>query len=842
MKKSVIKLLVFAAAFLLGLVVAGRVMNRGHDNLTMEMADASFPLVSFELDGMEYNQLHGYKMPMDPALMRDTVTVLGENRNTEFVVDTFGRNVTGISVQVRSSDGSRLVEDTMLEEYENEGGRIRGEIALKDLIDKDTYYSLTVVLELDDLQQVYYHTKAIWSDRLNTGEKLEYVLDFHRRLYDRDAARELTKYLETDSQLEDNSSFHNVNIHSSFRQITWGDLPVREVAEPVVRLTEIAGQTASFLLDYIVSTANDSGNVSYYIVQEHFRIRYTPDRMYLLDYQRNMTQIPDTERMYANDKILLGITSENVPMTESEDGDTVVFQEAGQLLSYNAASNKLTVVFSFYDSAHADWRTLYDQHAIKILDVDEGGNICFALYGYMNRGRHEGEVGIQLYAFNSSLNTIEELLYIPCEKPYSVIAAEMENLLYLNRDRKLYLKLDNTVYEIDYTDRVCTPLIKVSRDGSLHVSANNKILVWTEDQDISLSRAMNIRNLSTEQAERIEVERDEAIIPLGFMEEDIIYGVAKLEDIKEENSGHVFYPMYKLCIAGSDGRVLKEYRQEGIYITDIKVSGNQISLERSKKLDTGEYTETSGDQIMNNTETETGANEIVTADIDIYERYVQIRTKSQINGETIKILNPKEVVFEGGRELVLPGGDKERLYYVYGPYGVTDIYTAPASAVNRANEISGVVVDENGDYIWIKGNREPRNQISAIRETEPEDGQTSLSVCLDAIFGYEGLVRNSTYLLSGGKSVKEILEENLEDAQVLDLTGCSLDAVLYYVNRNIPVIALMKDGEAVLITGFDEYNTILLEPALGRLHKMGLNDSREYFSENGNCFLTYVRR
>ena len=840
MKKSRIKLLVFAAAFVLALVVISRLMNQGHDNLTMEMEEASFPLVTMELEGIEYNQLHGYNSSMDVAFQRDKVTVLGESRNTGFVVDTYGQNVTGISIQVRSVDGSRLIEDTELTEYETEGNRIRGNIALKDLIERDTDYSLAIVLELDGTSRIYYYTKVIWSDNLNTKEKLEYVLDFHQRLYDREAARELTKYLETNSLLEDNSSFHNVNIHSSFRQITWADMPVREETAPIVRITEIASQTASLLVDYVVSTTNESNTVTYYMVREHFRIRYTPERMYLLDYQRNMTQIPDTEQMYANDKILLGITSDQVPMMESEDGNIVVFQVANQLFSYNITSNKLTVIFSFYDRDNADWRTIYDQHAIEILDVDEGGNVQFALYGYMNRGRHEGEVGIQLYTYNSGLNTIEELLYIPYDKTYAVLSAELDSLLYLNRDQKLYIKLENTVYEIDLVSRECAPLIHIVQDGSMHVSDNHKILVWSEGQDIYHSQVLNIRNLSTDSGNSLTVGKNEAILPLGFMKEDIIYGVARMEDIREENSGRIFFPMYKICISSSSGELLKEYRQEGVYVTDIQVEGNQITLQRMSRQESGEYKEAPKDQIMNNMETETGKNVIVTAVIDIYERYVQIQTKGAIDSKNIMILNPKEVVYEGGRELLLPNQEGLERYYVYGPYGVSGIYSAPAGAVNQAYAIAGVVVNDSGECIWLRGNRSARNQISAIRETGLEDGESSLAVCLDTIFGYEGLARNSDYLLSRGQSVMEILEDNLEDAQILDLTGCSVDAVLYYVNRNIPVLALMRDGEAVLITGFDEYNIILLEPAIGRLYRMGLNDATERFSENGNCFITYI--
>ena len=840
MKKSILKMLVFAATFVLALVIISRVMNQGHDNLTMEMSAANLPLLTMEYDGMAYNQLHGYSNPMDTAFQRDTVTVLGEGRNTDFVVDTYGRNVTGITIQVRSADGTRLIENTELSEYQYQGSKIQGSITLKDLIDRDTDYSLAIILELGDSSQVYYYTRVIWSDSLNIEEKLNYVLDFHERLYDREAARELTKYLETNAQLEDNSSFHKVNIHSSFRQITWGDLNVHEEAAPLVRLTEIASQTASFLVDYVVSTAG-SENTIYYMVQEHYRIRYTPNRMYLLNYERTMTQIPDTEHMYANDKILLGITETDVSMMESGDGNVVAFEVANQLFSYNVSTNRLAVIFSFYDEFNADWRTLYGQHTIKILDVDEGGNVQFAVYGYMNRGRHEGEVGIQLYTYNASLNAIEELIYIPSDKTYGVLKAEMDSLLYLNRDQKLYLQMNSVVYEIDLEEKVCRPLIEITQDGSLQVSDKHNIIVWSQGQDVYQNSQLNIRNLSSDSEMELKVGEDEVIRPLGFMDEDIIYGVAKREDIRKESSGRLFFPMYKVCICDSAGVLLKEYNPNDVYVTDCEIEGNQITLQRLSRKESGEYRELGEDHIVNNSESVTGRNVIASAVIDIYERYVQIQTKSVIDEKTIMILNPKEIVYEGGRQLDLPKLAQEDRYYVYGPYGVDGIYISPAEAVNLAYSIAGVVVDEGGHSIWLRGNRSARNQISNIRSVSLEEGESSLAVCLDAVFSYEGMVRNSQYLLNRGQSVLEILEDNLEDVQVLDLTGCSLDALLYYVNRNIPVLALQQDGGAVLLVGFDEYNTIILDPAEGRIYRKGMNDSTEWFAENGNNFITYVR-
>lgn len=841
MKRSIIKLAVFIAVFIAALFIVGKIMNQGHDNLTMEMAPATFPLISMEMDGVAYNQLHGYKNPMNVSFQRDTVTALGERRNTDFRIDTYGRMIDSITIEVRNADGSRLIENTELSEYTQHGNVISGTIALKDLIDRDTEYSMAILLDSEG-ENIYYYTRVVWSDSLFVAEKLDYVLDFHNRLYDREAARELTKYLESNARLEDNSSFHKVNIHSSFRQITWGELPVREVTKPVVQLTDVASQTASFLVNYTVSTSADGRNQTYYQVQEHYRIRYTAERIYLLDYERTMTQIPDMDHICANDKILLGITAPDIPMVESEDGNIVVFVVAGQMLSYNPVTNKMTVIFSFYNEDNEDDRTMYDQHDMKILDVDEGGNIQFAVYGYMNRGRHEGEVGIQLYSYNSSLNTLEEIVYIPYDKTFSVLSAEMEQLLYLNRDQELYLELNQTVFGINLAEKTYYPLIHVNQDGSVHVSDNHKIVVWTEADDIYQSRNLNIRNLSNGDQDVIQVGQNEVIRPLGFMEEDVIYGVARRDDVVEENIGEAFLPMYKICISSSDGRLLKEYSQPGIYVTGCRVENNQLILDRMERLESGEYRETTQDHIMNNAESGSSRNVIVTADIDIYERYVQIQTRAEIDSRSFKVLNPKEVVFEGGRELHLPEPEEGERYYVYGPYGVDGIFASPAGAVNLAYEISGVVVDESGECIWLRGNRVVRNQIMAIKEASVTETKDSLAVCLDTIFKFEGLVRNSEYLLGQGYTVMEILEDNLEDARILDLKGCNLDALLYYTNRDIPVLALLENGEAVLVTGFNEYNVVIMEPATGTLYKKGINDSTAWFEENGNCFITYVRK
>ena len=838
MKKTIIRIAVCVVVFLASALIIGSIMNQGHNNMTMEMAPATLPMITMESGGVACNELHGNTVEMDVAYQKDCITLLGEGRQANFTVDTFGREITGISTEVRSIDGSRLIENSEVTGWKANGKRFSVCLTLQDLIDTNTQYSLTLILELEGEQKVYYYTTILWNDDVHISEILEFATDFHGKLYDKEVAKELTKYLEPNSKLTDNGTFHKVNIHSSFQQITWGSLePVQEDAASI-RLTQVSGNVASLLMDFVVSTGEGKNKI-YYNVEEYYRVRYTSERMYLLDYERTMTQIPDTTRMYANDKILLGITDENVDMMESADGNTVVFSDMGQLLSYNAATNGLTVIFSFYDKDNADRRTLYDNHGIKILDVDEGGNVKFAVYGYMNRGRHEGETGIQIISYDNSLNTIEEEVYIPYSKSYAVLKDEMEQLLYRNRQQHVYFFLENGVYDVDLENRSAEQLVSIRQDDSLQVSENHEIIVWQEGDDINHSNQLNVRNLNTGEQTVIRAEDGEAIRPLGFMGEDIIYGVARESDIRTENSGQIFYPMYKVCISNSSGDNLKEYGQDGIYIVDCAIEGNQITLSRIQRSENGSYQEILDDQIMNNVEEEPGQNKVVTADIDIYERYVQIQTKTTIDTRTIKVLNPKEVVFEGGRELTLDAVSEVSRYYVYNAYGVQGIYSAPGKAVKEAYDSAGVVANDRGITVWLKGNRVSRNQIMAIKEESVTDQKNSLTVCLDNILRHAGITRNTEYDLAQGKTAIQILEENMTGVQVLDLSGCSLDAVLYYVNQDIPVLAILEDGEAVLVTGFNEFNVVIMEPSTGKLYKKGMNDATTWFAAPGNHFISY---
>lgn len=109
----------------------------------------------------------------------------------------------------------------------------------------------------------------------------------------------------------------------------------------------------------------------------------------------------------------------------------IAFVQQGELWCFDRVNNKIVQVFSFLgaeDQCEDNW----DQHDIKIARVDEAGSIDFVVYGYMNRGDHEGEVGTAVYHYDGLVHTIEEEIFIPSDVSYEILKAQMGQLMYVN--------------------------------------------------------------------------------------------------------------------------------------------------------------------------------------------------------------------------------------------------------------------------------------------------------------------------------------------------------------------------------------------------------------------------
>lgn len=840
--KGIILTVYCVCMFFASLIFLGALMNRGNTDMTAEMSPAGFPLVTFVYEGLQFNTIHGYADQMEIPYLRDTITPLMEGRNLSIRIDTYGTGIEKIAYEVRTMDASRLIEDTQIYNYITNNDIITADITLKDLLEDHQEYSLCILLQTVKGDEIRYYTRIIEADDYQVPEKLEYVYFFNDATFDKyTASNELPTYLESNSE-GNNTTFHKVNIHSSLNQVTWGNLPVERVTEPVAMIRDIESDIANIEVQYFAVITENEKDI-FYAVEEYYRIRQGEERFFLLDYERTMEQIFDLETAtMANNKIMLGIMGEDVQLAESSDGSRLAFVNAGSLYCYNITDNKISKVFGFLDNDITDLREAYQEHDIKIFHVDETGNVYFMVYGYMNRGIHEGEMGAAVYYYDSVLNTVEEEVFIPYMKSFEMLEQDLLKLSYVNSANEYFIYLDHAVYQIGLLDHTCQQLVTGLPLGAFAASGQQQIIAWASGADLNNATQIIICDLTTGKINNIEAEENTRIQPIGFFGEDFVYGVARKEDIIRDATGKMLYPMYQVLIRDVRGNILKQYEEAGIYIVDTQVGDDMITMIRMRRDESNRgWSYTTDDQILYNDTSSGGKNTIEVVTTENYEKIIQIVVRKEINTDTLQVLEPKQVLFEGDRSIDL-GEDtySGREYYLYVKGDLSGTYAELPEAIDDAYLLYGAVVDDQGTYLYRRTGRPARNQIMAISPVKAETEGEELAVCLDAMLALEGYTVDTAPLLRQGRGPEEILEEKGAGMTLLDLNGCRLDIILYYVARDIPVLVRMVDGSAVLVIGYNEYQIVVMNPHTGTNYKISMNEANRWFEENGNWFLAYL--
>ena len=845
MKMSVIKGAVFGVVFFVAVIVFGVLTNRGNMDMTGKMEDATLPLAYLEVDGKAVNCLAGYRSAVKTAYVQDCITPLPTDRILNFSVIENGVKIDKLTYELRSIDGQRLIENAEVSNLQQEEGCIYAEIKFKDLLEENTEYMLILIATTEDGEEIYYYSKVVIGEWAYITESIDFVTDFHNKTFQKENANELRKYLESNSSA-DNSNFYSVDIHSSLDQVTWGSMNVKEEVKPTVTIAQINGVVSSYKMEYVVSDTEDE-TVNYYRVSEYYRVRYTKTRIYLLDYERNMEKIfvPD-EDSYNSTKIILGIGNKDIEISESDDGKNLAFVMADRLFAFNINDEKMSLLFSFYDIDEWSVSELNNRHDIKVLNVDETGNITFMVYGYMNRGVHEGNVGIAVYTYNSLGSVVSEQIFIPYEKSYEVLKRDIEKLSYINRNNKLYLALEKAIYEVNITEKTYEVLVTEAETGEYKISDTGRMVVWQDSVKNDYSaRKLYLMDLSTEEIMGVEAGKNEYIKALGFIGEDLVYGLAYKEDVVSNEKDEMQFYMHSVVIQNETGLILKLYKQNDIYVKNTVIEDNMIRLIRAKKIESEEsaiYERAADDQIVSAKEDGYGKNYVETGYSNLYKTFLRIVINGKVTAKNVHYLEPEQELYEGEKALNIAFEHSTDRFYVYNAKELLGIYDEEADAVQYAADNNAWVTNDYGSYVWINSTRKNKNQIMAIKEAKVTDDKNSLGVCIDTMLAFEGVMRSSTYLLEQGESAYRILSDNLENAQVLELTGCSLDNVLYYVNLDIPVMVRMNHRKAILITGFNDSEVVILNPDAGTLSKMKKKQAEQMIEEAGSYYITYVKR
>ncbi len=779
--KVLISILVFVAVAVITIV-----LTRATDEVRQSkenMSAATLPVVYMISEGgQEFNLLHGYVSNIDESMLHECITPLPEGRKLRIGIGTYGQKITGISYEIRSLDGSEYIENTTVTDYQtvsyandengngsyeindvnatgNMGERVEAVLNIKNLLEDNTEYMMKINVSTEKKTASYY-TRIVLGDGLNLDDKLSYVIHFSNVTYDEEAINEIIPKLEPNSS-GDNTNLGHVNIHSKLSQVGWGALQPQYYGKIWPMVVEMQGNTADIRLDYRVSTPAARG-LDIYDVKEFFRIRRADaDTTYVLGYDRYVDQIFDgLEDLNDSGRIYLGITSglEELQMMSDSSGKVTCFVRGGELWSYNSKTNQFVQLFTFADddSAYDSVREAYQEHGIKILSVDSDGNVSYVVYGYMNRGSHEGEMGVSVCSYNAEKNIVEEILYIPRNEIYDVIKKDVEVLTYLNDEGRFFMYQGGSIYSVHYDTKEYMVVSSQVVEDSCLFSEKYSIFAYQEGEDENHGEAVKIIYLDTGETSEIAAADTEYIKTLGLIDGNIIYGRARKTEINAK------YPMYRIEIVNGSLETIKDYEKSGVRVMDVTADSNKIIIKRAEINDDGSLTDMADDQLLSTTMTPDGilTTRQVATDVRQKELYI-ILTVSVPSSDDTKVIYPKSIIFNGEAQLYMSEVTRKNDYYrVYSMGELSLLTDNPAQAIAQADEQAGVVVAPSGSIIW------DRYKTNTAKISVPD-----------------------SYRLE----------------QVMDITGVSIDEALYYIHKGYALNVITED-ESMLVYAYDKSN------------------------------------
>ena len=598
MSKKVIKPIVLIVVFIAALITFCITTNKGNKDMTTKQADATLPVMSFNLDKIKINTLHGYTTEMDPTKMRDCVIPISDERKLSLSISTYGMAVDRISYKIRSMDGKRLVADDEISSFSNKDNTIQADISMPNVMDENTEYLLVFTITSGQ-DNVYYYSRIMQTDGKAAAKVVEFAKKFHDETFIKDDKSFFTTYMETTTG--DRNTLAHVDLTSTVSQITWGSMAAAQYTNPVIALKEINDSYDVVTIDYVMSCVDGKGETEYYNVREYFRLRQTESRMYVLNYERTANQIFNSENSFISDSgsVMLGIRSSEAEYRANEAGSVICFVQEGDLYSYDINNGMIIKVFSFRDAEGIDERENWNHHDIKIVSVDEAGSIDFVVYGYMNRGTHEGEVGTGVYHYDGLAHTIDEEAFIPSKTSYEVLKAEMGKMLYLNEKNEFYLMMDDSLYRINLGSMSVKKVVEGLSTGSYCASESNRYFAWVDSANQYSSNTIKVMDLKSGKTFEVKKGDDQYLRPLGFIGEDFIYGQANAADVVSDAAGNTTFPMNGLIILDtSDQSELKTYTPSGGYVEKISVDGYTVTIDLIAQ-NNGVYAEIGQDTIMN---------------------------------------------------------------------------------------------------------------------------------------------------------------------------------------------------------------------------------------------------
>lgn len=467
-----------------------------------------------------------------------------------------------------------------------------------DIIEFKTGFKMTIKLEgLPEMEDYLlmittnyngYNLQFYQTFSIGPSQQVDILRDAvqaHEAMMDQDSTY---KNMFEPTEVGTGGTFYEADIYSEDSILMWEGLKdsvrMNDLIPKLIDYNRENG-TFSVQLDFIIANrVND--DFEYWDFEEIYSGVITPQGIIFNDFKRSGSR---KNEPYFDQEALKWVLDEgfvkNVTQSiASETSYYCAFAYENEIWLLDTVNNNLTKVFG-YDEVDRDYiLDENNENGVKLLEVDDQGNVSYLVYGYLPTGKLRGNNGILHNVYTQSGNENMTNAFIELPYDYNYLQNSFQDHGYYQADlQKYFFIMNRHVYRLDLMQNTCDYLVEVPPYSELSPEG----FLYSVDSLGKDNMGLKVFNLTTEKLEAQTLYAEDMYVkPLNVVNGQLLIGLYNVKKTMETLNQEVVYPYEIICLVSEKGEVLEQYRPaQGEFFTEIILDyENKVIIASEDKL------------------------------------------------------------------------------------------------------------------------------------------------------------------------------------------------------------------------------------------------------------------
>ena len=383
--------------------------------------------------------------------------------------------------------------------------------------------------------------------------------------------------------------------------------------------------------------------------------------------------------------------------------------------------------------------------------------------------------------------------------------------------------------------------MKSKKSSVLAKNITDDMTVISDSGMLALNQSKNkmkIMDLSTQKSEVITCDKDQVLRPIGFIEKDFIYGIGDKDKVVRNKDGSYMYPLNNVYIR-SNKKIVKEYGENGTYITDTSVDGTAISLTHSKQSGKS-YKKVNVSYIRYK---DKQANKVVLeygyTGNRLNQLYLGFPDNVYIQTRPNYLSTNVEEQDDETKIKFASNDNKYNDAYVYTGGKLSGIYSNMKEAVKVAKQGGGVVVNYHQMYLWEKGIAQNYGKASNIPMVKAKSKDETDIACILMMAQSDGIKISYDKIKKMSGSTYDKLFK-VFNKRAVNYSDCSMEDLVYVISKGRSFMAQRKNGTYVVVMSYNQTDLRYYDPVSGKSVKANRSKLESEFKQAGSVYYGYA--